>query len=629
MIQSLYRIGKEISKDRDEWADFISTVKTSSKDESKNKLSFKLIFDIDNNEITIDRINLEDFDNGYTYHKNVKNINVLGGNNKSIYITAEEGKPALIAKTFFGKPDKNGTPPTKGEFLQALEKDFPDLLETTFAQVLENIFPLKTAFDDLFLNEKGVHKTDKLKERLELGKNDKLVLIYTAVKWGKLGEKPIDLGNVEGYKTFLKRKFIPEKKKTDTAKKESLCYATGEMRSDVKEAGFSSRYNINKLFVTTTQNYATGLNKKNYSKNYQISSEIGSFLDRGSEFILKNCTTTIADISHAIIPQFFNQENLEIEYLQAISKKTDLIFHLSTLEEFSGYMELYANYEDFNSLTFIAIDSNGNYFKIANQIRDVSKFHFEEIIATLQDANKYFRPWLGDKYVFNLGTMYYALPVRSDKEKTNRALHLFASILEQRQIEEDRIYKFFTELVLCHYYKRYRGYKNILENQNFDFAVKDAVFKYSAFIYSLRQLNLLKEKKMDDKSIVDSENEEKDFFSQMKYSKDEEALFYLGRMLNRVVYIQKDKKKTVLDKLNYNGMDKNSIYRLSNELFEKAKQYSETKKVLWFLGKFNKRFHPEHWNMSPQKALFFILAGYTYGIKSKTQAKIDSSTTQK
>lgn len=625
MIQSLYRIGKEISQDRDEWADIISFPKISVKDSSKKLLTLKLVFDIDNKEVVVSESNLYPFENEYATLKRLNNIKIQGGNNKSIYITAEEGKPALIAKTFFGKIDSKGNLPTEGEFLQAINGVTPDLAETQFAEVLKAIFPLKEAFDAKILNEKGVYKTDKIKEELNLGNSNKLILITTSVKWSELGEEVVDCGDLKGYTTFLERKYFAEKKKG----KNKLCYATGEVRDDVKEAGFTGRYNINKTFVKTTQNYATNFNKKSYAKNYQISQETETFLDRGSEFILNNCRVSIADVSHAVIPQFFQQEDLELENLQVITKKTDLIFQLSTLEDFSTYMEDAAEHDSFLRLTFIAIDSDGNYFKVANQIRDVSSFHFEQIIKTFKSASKYFQPWLGDKYAFNLGSMYYALPVRSDKENINRALQLFAAILEQRQIDEDRLYKFFTDLVLCHYYKRYRGYKNILENSNLDFAIKDAVFKYSAFIHSLRQLKLLKITDMSTGTTVQNTNEEiKIFFEKMQYRDDEQALFYLGRMLNQTAYLQEQKgnKKNVLDKLNYNGMDAQTIYRLSTDLFDKARQYNATDKIKWNFAKFNELFKINDWKMNPQKSLFFILAGYTFGIKSNSQTNTSSST---
>ena len=627
MIQSLYRIGKEISQDRDEWADIISFPKISVKDSSKKLLTLKLVFDIDNKEVVVSENNLRPFENEYDNLKGLNNIKTQIGRNKSIYICVEADKPKYIAETFFGKSNKKGEFPKEGEFLEAINKIAVDLNDSQFAETLKAIVPLKKAFDIHFLDKDGTYKADNIIKELNLGKNNKLVLIFAAIKWKNIGEEIINIGNLDGYRTFIQQKFLA--KNTNTENSSKLCYATGEYKNDVKQAKFTREENINRVFVVTTQNYATGFNKKDYAKNYQVSQEVETFLNRGSEFILKNCRVNIADVPHAIVPQFFQQDNLELDTLQAITKKTDLIFQLSTLENISTYMEDSAEFDTFLRLNFIAIKSDGKSFKIVNQIRDINNFHFEQIIKTFKSASKYFQPWLGDKYAFNLGSMYYALPVRSDKENINRALQLFAAILEQRQIDEDRLYKFFTDLVLCHYYKRYRGYKNILENSNLDFAIKDAVFKYSAFIHSLRQLNLLKITDMSTGTTVQNTDEEiKDFFEKMQYREDEQALFYLGRMLNQTAYLQEQKgnKKNVLDKLNYNGMDAQTIYRLSTDLFDKARQYNATDKIKWNFAKFNELFKINDWKMNPQKSLFFILAGYTFGIKSNSQTNSSSST---
>ena len=118
-------------------------------------------------------------------------------------------------------------------------------------------------------------------------------------------------------------------------------------------------------------------------------------------------------------------------------------------------------------------------------------------------------------------------------------------------------------------------------------------------------------------SLNDYQNKIEDFFRSMNFENHQKALFYLGRMLSSVAYIQKDKKKTVLDKLNFNGMDKNDIQRLRNALIEKAKQYNEVDKVIFNDARFSEYFDYNNWSTNPNEALFFILTGYSFGIKAK------------
>lgn len=114
--------------------------------------------------------------------------------------------------------------------------------------------------------------------------------------------------------------------------------------------------------------------------------------------------------------------------------------------------------------------------------------------------------------------------------------------------------------------------------------------------------------------INDFEQKIESFFRRMDFNDRQKAMFFLGRMLNAVTYLQHDKNKTVIDKVNYNGMDRDDIVRLRVDLFEKAKQYGKPEKVVFSDSHFSQHFDFEHWNMNPQEAVFFILTGYSFGI---------------
>ena len=107
------------------------------------------------------------------------------------------------------------------------------------------------------------------------------------------------------------------------------------------------------------------------------------------------------------------------------------------------------------------------------------------------------------------------------------------------------------------------------------------------------------------------------FFQKMEYSPAQKAMFYLGRMLSTVGLLQKDKRESVLEKVNFNGMDRNEIQRLRNNLIEKAKQYNQVNKIIFTDGQFTQHFDFNGWHMPEQEAVFFLLSGYSFGIQSK------------
>lgn len=230
--------------------------------------------------------------------------------------------------------------------------------------------------------------------------------------------------------------------------------------------------------------------------------------------------------------------------------------------------------------------------------------------------------------------------------KQNAALKLFTAILEKRPIEERTLYDHFTQLILCHWYGRYRAFDNITEPKGeaqFDYLAKDAVFTYLALREALRSLEQLKTNRnmepqpieVDGKSVNESPRA---FFERLGYDSYQQALFHLGQALNVAAYAQSQKgnKKAVLNKLNYNGMERRSIVLLADDLMDKGTQYRQVttaagrsfnvqEKISQHLGQFFQLFPAQEkdWKVDPREALFFILSGYTYPIKSQT------STTEK
>jgi CRISPR-associated protein Csh1 len=488
---------------------------------------------------------------------------------------------------------------------------------------------------DIFIEKATKEEKIKFKnilDSVDLGRNENIVLVYAAVKSEEVGfPEPLPIAYLDDYESFLSKKFLERNIKT-TKMKNRLCYASGEFKDDVTGLDLSARYSLNKMFVTETKNYASLFDKKSFPLNYQVSLEYQEQLDLASEYLLSNYKTAIADVDHVIIPQFIHEENLDIGLmLNKLKAKSDLLFSFQALDELSKDIGIEA--DEIYWINFLAFESDGNYFKTLELIKDVSNFHFQDVIKTFNEIDWEFKKlsnivnWEAAKKnygkigKFNLNTVYGLIPIRKDKEKKNIALQLFKTILEQRKIEREQLFQFFSELMLCHYYERYESYTNVRQygKDYFGLAIRDNVFKYLAFIQVLKKLNLIdmeqERKTVPAKEGVNNFDQKIDaFFKRMDFNDRQKAMFFLGRMLNAVAYLQKEKKKTVIDKINYNGMDRDDIVRLRVDLFEKAKQYGKSEKVKFTDSHFGQYFNFERWIMNPQEAVFFILTGYSFGI---------------
>jgi CRISPR-associated protein Csh1 len=639
MLNTLLQIGQWQREGISEWDRFLNKPSVVTEDKKGNKIRnfiAEIVFDLDAKDVYLTSDSLKEYDEESDVER-YKALKTQGRNSKSIYATVEPAKLVQLFKTFFGKAKDDSV--DVGEFTEAIDKSPPHYKESDLYQILQEIFILRPVFKDKYLDGEKAN-VKEINRELGLEWNNNLVLIYASIKSVALGyNAPTPISSLEDYTSFLKLKlFPPVENKSDGQNK--LCYASGEYSEGVAELSLASRYSLNKMFVSTTKNYASQFSKKSFSLNYQISSDNQEKLDLASSFLLNNYKTRIAGIEHVILPQFLSTENIEIDLvLDKLKAKSDLLFSLKTLESLAKDMEFDA--KEIFWINFIAFESDGNFFKTLALIKDVSKFHFQHVLEAFDDIKwsmrelDYAVDWdsvtkeYGKISFFNLNSVYGLIPIRKDKEKKNTALLLFKSILEQRKIDRDILFHYFSELMLCHYYERYASYTNVRKygKEYFGLAVRDCVFKYLAFIQVLTKLKLINMEEdvqglPAEEIINDFDRKVESFFERMKLNDDQKAMFYLGRMLNAVVYLQKDKNKTVLDKLNYNGMDKDSIVRLRIDLFEKAKQYNQVSKVVFHDGHFGQLFDFKTWSMNPQESLFFILSGYSFGIV-KSQ---DSST---
>lgn len=655
MLQTLLKIGEWQSHGKSEWDRFLEFPKADKKDKrgnSQKNYTLLIIFDLDKEEAVFHSGNLKEFE-----VKDVEEslgIKMKGSNSKAICAAGISKRLGRIYQAFFGKEEESES----GQLKEAVELLDVKLLENNFGKIIDGIFKLKNSF-----LEKTTYETPSksevdiraLNDKFELNKNENIVFLSVAVKAEKFGyDEPILFSKIPEYKKFLKLSYFgQEKEKNTTQSKQKLCYASGEMQDEVKELKLSNRYSLNKMFVTETKNYASVFDKKNFKLNYQVSAENQNKLDYASEFLLRQgFKITIANIDHVIVPQFLQTSKVDLESaLDGIHRKSDILFSLNKLKDVSENIMSEFKEDEIFWLNFIAFESDGKFFKSTELIKDVSSFYFNKLVEKFVDIDWEFRDanfvdwnsvmmeydYDSKQQVyrhFNFNSLYKIIPLRKDKEKKNKALELFKTILENRNVNKDLLYDYFVELMLCHYYERYGSYTNVQKNSKdyFSFTVRNSVFKYHAFIQLLNKLNLIDMEEPDKTSEENSKNDYEDnilnFFNEMKFTKEQKAMFYLGRMLNRVEYIQKGKNKTVIQKVNFNGMDKDDIQRLRLGLMEKAKQYNAMGKVIFTDNKFGEHFNFNQWDLNPKEAVFFLLTGYSFGIGVKDAEALEENETE-
>lgn len=110
----------------------------------------------------------------------------------------------------------------------------------------------------------------------------------------------------------------------------------------------------------------------------------------------------------------------------------------------------------------------------------------------------------------------------------------------------------------------------------------------------------------------------KSYIQDMGYNEQQTAMFLLGYLIGEVGNAQYkrsvDGQKPILNKINFNGVDKNKIIRLTRDVFARLKQ----EKILIYnevIFQEYKRLLDSNlncWELDKDENLFYILSGYAY-----------------
>ncbi|MBN1340586.1 MAG: hypothetical protein JXA03_14755 [Bacteroidales bacterium] len=627
MLDTLLKIGKWQSSKMMPIERFLAKPKP---DDRSKYFVVQLVFDLDEHRIYPEIVKKFDFEKDPLVFLLLK---TLPGNNKAIYSAVEKGKINNLLKSFFGKIN----PREKERIIhgELYEKAKETGACDYFLELLDEIFRLKGVLIDLIEDEKDNSKSDekKILKEISVNKGEDIAAITAAVKSQKYGfPEPTPVSKIKEYQKFVNDFFLTDE--PDQSNNNKMCYASGTLKNDVGEMKLETRYSLNKMFITETKNYASLFNKNNFTYNYQVSRIYQKYLDLGSSFLLMNFKIPIAGIQHVMIPSFLSKTEVDFDLiLEKFVKQTDFLLRYNDIKRIETGFSDWIN--DIYWLNFISIDSDGNYFKSNDLIKDISTPWFFKIVKTFDKLNNHFFDQYQSNTFFNFYTYYQFIPVKKDT-KRNEALELFKDIFEQRAIDRSVLFKHFTRYLIAQRSgqfdnsKKHRAYSNIREQSNFDYAIKNGVMNYLAFIQFLRKINLINIYDMEENTLNPEQKLEKTdyharieyFFKDMGYTKMQKALFYLGKVLNRVAYAQarsNHQKKPVLDKLNYNGMDRDAVLRLHLDLREKVRQYVSKinlTSVEYDFARFMELFNPNKPAdfLTPEENVFYILSGYSFGM---------------
>lgn len=411
----------------------------------------------------------------------------------------------------------------------------------------------------------------------------------------------------------------------------SICGADKNLTADMKDLTI-------KYYTTNQIIFGSGVSSKNYDRNMLLCSDCLKKLMVGETYIKNNLSTSLSGFTIYLIPHFIFGSPLNKEDLDLVSNKIKKSFNTvktfnsimnfdEALAEVSEDMSLSNDEDSYYLINIVFYKSAQQSTKIQKLIKDVNPLRFTKILAASNEVYRMARNIISAswKSKIDLQSIYYTVPIRVKDGKalqykelisTYEAIFLGTSINRQSFISK------ILECVNIIYYSK-KSYNINPDTEKMYLMILKGVL----LLKFLEKLGCIEEVSSMDTSALNVKDDVKQYIQNVGYNEQQTAMFLLGCLIGEVGNAQYKRmpktknetavetKKPILNKLNYSGMDKGRIVRLSNEIINKLRQekiLNAGNEIIY--NEYRKLFDANisAWKLNKSENLFYILSGYAY-----------------
>jgi len=409
----------------------------------------------------------------------------------------------------------------------------------------------------------------------------------------------------------------------------SLCNAYTQVSSD------TGKLKLN-YYITQKVSFASGL--KNFDKNLRLCRKCHKQLILGEIFTMRKLKAQIGKLEFLLIPELLfdaTDENVKIENIQKAYHEVESIirFNDATKIERETIKELKReNYTNQFTFHFLFYMKQQQEFRVLQFIKDVSPSRIYEINKAIVEHDKFGQRWFNwensnDKWLMTFEQIFYLFPIHQDERfvtEHRRILMLYDAILTNKRINKKMIIEKLNLLAKAYYLEQTNQYQINKPQNNKESAMIYGILKGVILLKFLESLSVILGGEVMDTSQLTISEEYKTFIKDIGYTEEQVSLVLLGKLIYEIGKAQAKNKlvsRPILDKINYQGMSLNKIQKLSNEVFEKLKQYK-------LITSDNSRYYLQNiyadhktlfdknmsnWKLSSQENVFYILSGYALG----------------
>ncbi|HEC91577.1 MAG TPA: TIGR02556 family CRISPR-associated protein [Candidatus Atribacteria bacterium] len=460
-----------------------------------------------------------------------------------------------------------------------------------------------------------------LKEKMNLNKNE--IQLFTVKINGKT------LINNSAYINYLTNKIIEQLFQEENTGICSLCGKDKEITAN------TTRFNF-KFYMTDKIGFASGLDEKGFYKNYKLCKDCYKKILAGEKYIWNKFKTRLGK-PLLVIPEFLFSTIIDSEKLDEWSEYITYFFNsaknIEGLKKFENRLKDFIEYEDEknNFILNLLFYEKGQDFKILHLIKDIPPSRIDILKRTQNKIHDIGIRILGGKdtdWYISLEKIYYLFPIRISKGNPvdyKKILEFYDALFTEKPISYHFLIKQFVGLSQVYRFERFNNYNIKNYRTTWESGLTSAILEANLLLLYLRNLEQIEGGEGMNIENLDLKGDIKNFILEMRYSEEQTALFLLGYLIGEIGNVQYSKdnpSKPILRKITYQGMDKEKVLRLVNEIFEKLDQYKSksdgkplryhNEKIFGEMMTLFGNLKDKEWQLTNEENVYYILSGYAF-----------------
>jgi CRISPR-associated protein Csh1 len=602
---------------------FESIIKYPKVREGEERYLVRIVFDLDEKKVTMDlRKYQRELAKGYLYVGNTfraarENVARLTTDNLKYLMERTDSEEAGGAQWRFIK--NNLVSNTRALIQMLRQKSLPTSKIDELDKILSEVE--KTFIKD---SRNMVFEKD-----LERGAE-----LYTVCvrKSGAL----IELARHEGYRDLLRLVIgMPGDVR------EGTCHVCGSVKQVLPDPAFPSG-SLLKVWAKDKIGFAAALSDSDEAriKSFAICIDCRDEILSGWGYVKERLTVPVEVFNAYLIPAV--QGMLTKDSLDTLSNQVKNVFSavvsyeglLNFEKALKGFSETMLK-ESWYMLSVVFGKPESAHFRLLSLVQDVPATDLHRLREQINNISNSACNFFGeDKSLWYLGftDIYRLLPLRKgrigSKVDWRPIVELFSSILSFAPYPRGRLVKYATLLARVYRFQLFDIYGNIRKpkERGLDSELCRALLKFNYFLTMLENMGVVDNAESEVGEVIPAIEWERDerlrkigeWFREMGYGGLQQGLFLLGYLVGevgRAQYRKGDTKKSVLDKIDFNGMKTERVVILSNQILKSLRDYRILDKsnewVYYHAVKLLNK-HLEWLRVNPVENAFYLLSGYAF-----------------